>query len=190
MAAEKGCHFFAPVSPQRAPKARQPRWQIAPCAQHAVAVAVVFLVVIPEGDLRLLFSPQPNWLFQAILYKSFMLLKPSLLLRIEEAVLLLLTLFLYHHLHYSWLLFAALFLVPDLFMFGYLINPRLGAATYNLVHTLWFPVAFFFAGYILHWQAAPAIALIWIAHIATDRLLGFGLKYPTFFKDTHLQHIP
>jgi hypothetical protein len=35
-----------------APKARQPRWQIAPCAQHAVA----FLVVIPKGDLRLLLS--------------------------------------------------------------------------------------------------------------------------------------
>jgi len=25
---------------------------------------------------------------------------------------------------------------------------------------------------------------------AFDRLLGYGLKYPTYFKDTHLQHIP
>jgi hypothetical protein len=33
---------------------------------------------------------------------------------------------------------------------------------------------------------ARFIALIWIAHIAFDRLLGFGLKYPTQFKDTHL----
>jgi hypothetical protein len=30
------------------------------------------------------------------------------------------------------------------------------------------------------------LALIWFAHIGFDRLLGFGLKYPTRFKDTHL----
>jgi hypothetical protein len=119
-----------------------------------------------------------------------MLTRPSILLRIEEAFLLAAALFAYQYLHYSWLLFAILFLAPDLFMFGFLINPRAGAATYNLVHTLWLPIALIFAGYLLHWSAAPAIALIWTAHIAMDRLLGFGLKYPTTFKDTHLQHIP
>jgi hypothetical protein len=119
-----------------------------------------------------------------------MLTRPSILLRIEEAALLAAALLLYQHLHYSWLLFAILFLAPDLFMLGYLINPRLGSATYNLVHTLWLPIALLFASYLLHWQLAPAVALIWISHIAFDRLLGYGLKYPTFFKDTHLQHIP
>jgi hypothetical protein len=29
-------------------------------------------------------------------------------------------------------------------------------------------------------------SLIWIAHIGFDRMLGFGLKHPTRFKDTHL----
>jgi hypothetical protein len=29
--------------------------------------------------------------------------------------------------------------------------------------------------------------LIWIVHIGMDRMLGFGLKYPTGFKETHLQ---
>jgi hypothetical protein len=29
--------------------------------------------------------------------------------------------------------------------------------------------------------------LIWTSHIGLDRLLGFGLKYPTRFNDTHLQ---
>jgi hypothetical protein len=118
-----------------------------------------------------------------------MLNSPSILLRFEEAFLLAAVLFLYHHLHFSWLLFAILFLAPDLFMAGYLINPRLGSATYNLVHTLWLPIALLFAGYLLHSPIVPAVALIWIAHIALDRLLGYGLKYPTFFKDTHLQHI-
>jgi Domain of unknown function (DUF4260) len=32
------------------------------------------------------------------------------------------------------------------------------------------------------------LSLIWIAHIGLDRMLGFGLKYPTRFKDTHLDH--
>ena len=30
------------------------------------------------------------------------------------------------------------------------------------------------------------LALIWIAHIGMDRLLGYGLKYPSGFRDTHL----
>src|SRR6266550_1697628 len=117
-----------------------------------------------------------------------MLTRPSLLLRIEDAILLLATLFAYQHLHYSWLLFAILFLTPDLFMLGYLANVHLGAAIYNLAHTFTLPLAFLFLSYIQHWRLAQTIALIWTAHIAFDRLLGYGLKYPTYFKDTHLQH--
>jgi hypothetical protein len=119
-----------------------------------------------------------------------MLTRPSLLLRIEEAILLFLTLFAYQHLHASWLLFAILFLTPDLFMLGYLLNTRAGAATYNLAHTLTLPLTLLLASYIQHWHLALELALIWTAHIAFDRLLGYGLKYPTYFKDTHLQHIP
>jgi Domain of unknown function (DUF4260) len=119
-----------------------------------------------------------------------MLTRPSLLLHIEEAVLLILTLFAYQHLHASWLLFSILFLTPDLFMLGYLVNTRLGAAIYNLAHTLTLPIALLLASYIQHWHLAAELALIWIAHIAFDRLLGYGLKYPTHFKDTYLQHIP
>ena len=119
-----------------------------------------------------------------------MLTRPALLLHLEEAALLVLTLYAYQHLHYSWLLFAILFLTPDLFMLGYLINTRVGAATYNLAHTLTLPLALLLASYIEHWHLASTLALIWTAHIALDRLLGYGLKYPTFFKDTHLQHIP
>jgi hypothetical protein len=119
-----------------------------------------------------------------------MLTRPAILLRAEEAVVLTLTIFAYQHLHYSWLLFALLFFAPDLFMLGYLINARAGAATYNLAHTITLPLALLLTSYIEHWPLPTALALIWTAHIAFDRLLGYGLKYPTFFKDTHLQHIP
>jgi hypothetical protein len=119
-----------------------------------------------------------------------MFTRPVILLRVEEAILLAATIFSYQRLRYSWPLFAILFLAPDLFMVGYLANPRLGAALYNLVHTLSLPLTLLLTGYLLHWPLAPALSLIWIAHIALDRLLGYGLKYPTFFRDTHLQHIP
>ena len=63
-----------------------------------------------------------------------MLTRPALLLRVEEAALLAASILLYAHLHFSWWLFAGLFLAPDLFMLGYLANPRIGAALYNLGH--------------------------------------------------------
>ena len=118
-----------------------------------------------------------------------MLTRPAFVLRLEEASLLLASILLYRHLHFSWLIFAVLFLVPDLSMLGYLVNPRLGAALYNFGHALFLPVLFFtFAA----GTARPlwmAISVIWFSHIVWDRLLGYGLKYPTYFKDTHLQHI-
>jgi hypothetical protein len=119
-----------------------------------------------------------------------MLTQPSLLLKLEYATLTLATILLYHHLHYSGLLFAILFLAPDLSMLGYLANPRTGSAIYNLGHTLFLPLTLFLIAYTINHPLLIAITIIWISHIAFDRLLGYGLKYPTFFKDTHLQHIP
>lgn len=87
------------------------------------------------------------------------------------------------------MLFAVLFLSPDLFMVGYLVNARIGAAVYNLVHTLFAPAVLIAIAVLLSkWQLLPFL-LIWTAHIALDRMLGFGLKYPTRFKDTHLQKV-
>jgi hypothetical protein len=118
-----------------------------------------------------------------------MLTNPSLLLRVEAALLLTAAIITYAHFHLSWLLFAVLFLAPDLFMLGYLLNPRTGSALYNLGHTLTIPLVLFTAAWQQHRQLLLAIATIWIAHIAFDRLLGYGLKYPAHFKDTHLQHL-
>jgi hypothetical protein len=118
-----------------------------------------------------------------------MLTRPAWLLRVEEACLLAAAVGLYAHLHFSWLLFAVLFLAPDLFMVGFLANPRVGAAIYNLGHWLLWPLALFAAGFATGRRELQAIALIWFSHIVIDRALGYGMKYPTFFKDTHLQHI-
>lgn len=114
-----------------------------------------------------------------------MLAHPGLLLRIEGAVVLIAALVGYAHLGGSWGWFIALFLLPDISMLGYLRNPKLGASCYNLVHTYITPAMVLFVSMYLH-STAVLYVLIWIAHIGFDRFLGFGLKYPTFFKDTHL----
>ena len=44
-------------------------------------------------------------------------------------------------------------------------------------------------GFVSGLPAAMAGALIWIAHIGFDRALGYGLKYATGFRDTHLGRI-
>ena len=118
-----------------------------------------------------------------------MLTKPSVLIRLEGAVVTALSIFIYGQDQFSWILFAVLFLAPDLSMLGYVANVRIGAAIYNFVHTFLAPgllvaIAIFASKHLL-----LPLALIWIAHIGFDRMLGFGLKYPTHFKDTHLQHL-
>jgi hypothetical protein len=85
---------------------------------------------------------------------------------------------------HSWILFAALFLAPDLSFAAYLAGPRVGAAAYNALHSYLGPLAL--AVGLLAAGASPALALIWAAHIGFDRTLGYGLKYPTNFGDAHL----
>jgi hypothetical protein len=113
-------------------------------------------------------------------------MNPRPLLHLEGAAVLIVSLFSYHWSQGSWLPFALLFLVPDLSMLGYAANVRVGAITYNAVHTYVGPLEL--AGYSFG-SNRPAIclrSLMWIAHIGLDRMLGFGLKYPTRFNDTHL----
>ncbi|CCV03222.1 conserved hypothetical protein [Mesorhizobium metallidurans STM 2683] len=89
----------------------------------------------------------------------------------------------------SWWLFALLILVPDLSMLGYLAGPRVGAIAYNALHILIVPLILALVGYVFANSMETAVALIWIAHIAVDRALGYGLKLPTGFQDTHLGRI-
>jgi hypothetical protein len=118
-----------------------------------------------------------------------MLAKPGVLLRLEGAAFLAAVVYLYRVNGGSWWLFLALFLWPDLGMLGYLANVRLGARLYNLVHIAAIPVLMAVWSYATHQGGLLSFALIWLAHIEWDRAFGYGLKYPTFFKDTHLQHV-
>lgn len=115
--------------------------------------------------------------------------QPKILLHVEGGVLLTLALFAFWMTQGNWWLFALLILAPDLAMVGYLAGPRVGAAAYNAFHTYLFPGLLAVIG-LLTVSAIPLhIALIWFAHIGGDRMLGYGLKYTTAFKDTHLQKV-
>jgi hypothetical protein len=75
-------------------------------------------------------------------------------------------------------------LVPAIAAAGYLAGTRPGALLYNLAHATLLPPVMLGAG---HWQAdrlAEALALVWLAHIGLDRLLGMGLKYSDRFTHT------
>jgi uncharacterized protein DUF4260 len=117
--------------------------------------------------------------------------------RLESLLVLAAMLALYQWHGASWWLFAALILVPDLSMLGYLLNPRFGAFAYNLVHAYIGPALIIVSGVLLSasqlapyaiWDLAP-FAIIWTAHIAIDRALGYGLKNPEGFTSTHLGKI-
>jgi hypothetical protein len=105
-------------------------------------------------------------------------------LRLEGLAVFLLAVLLYGRGEYSWWLFAALVLVPDASMVGYLAGARVGAVVYNAAHSYAGPLLLA-AGLLLTGRAL-ALPLIWLAHIGADRLVGYGLKYPTSFADTHL----
>jgi hypothetical protein len=114
---------------------------------------------------------------------------PAVLLRLEGLAILVGSLVLYFHADFGWLLLVVLFFVPDLSFVAYALGPRLGAAAYDVLHTEVFPIALGVAGVVGGSDRAVQLALIWLGHIGLDRTLGYGLKYPTAFKDTHLSRL-
>jgi hypothetical protein len=119
-----------------------------------------------------------------------MLTKPAVLLRLEGGIVLAAAIVGYARvLHGSWWIFAVFFLAPDLCLLGYAARRHLAmaAALYNAAHTYLLPLALGGWSWWTNAHAGEAAAAIWIAHIALDRMLGFGLKYPEGFKPTHLQ---
>jgi hypothetical protein len=114
---------------------------------------------------------------------------PAVLLRLEGLAVLVGSLVLYFHADFGWLLLVVLFFAPDLSFAAYALGPRLGAAAYDALHTEVFPIALGVAGVVADSDRPVQLALIWLGHIGLDRTLGYGIKYPTAFKDTHLSRL-
>ncbi len=114
---------------------------------------------------------------------------PHVLLRLEGLAALGATVLAYASGGFPWTRFLLLFLLPDLTMVGYLLGPRVGAAFYDAGHTYCAALALWMLGFAGHHPLLQSLALIWAAHIGFDRLVGYGLKYGSGFKDTHLGRV-
>jgi hypothetical protein len=106
--------------------------------------------------------------------------------RVEGLALFVLALLIYRDTGYPWWLFLLLWLVPDLSAAGYLANPRVGAFFYNVGHVLVGPAILLGWGLLAGSDLVTMLGAVWLSHVGGDRALGYGLKHPTSFQDTHL----
>lgn len=115
--------------------------------------------------------------------------QPRLLLHLEGLAIFIGAVALYWTEGFSGWLFALLLFAPDLSMVGYLKNPQVGATVYNAIHTFVTAGILLGIGWSLEIDQLLQLGLILAAHIGIDRTLGYGLKYATAFKETHLQRM-
>lgn len=108
------------------------------------------------------------------------------LIRLEELGQFLLSILLFSQSDYAWWLFPACLLLPDVSMFGYLANPKVGAWVYNLFHHKLLGIAILSIGFLLGSTLLSFVGIILFGHSAMDRIFGYGLKLEDNFKHTHL----
>ena len=111
------------------------------------------------------------------------------LLRLEGGAALLAGIALYQQTGGEWFWFVVLLLLPDLSMLGYARGPAIGSVSYDLVHNWALAGVVLGLGFVLQVPIVFGAGAALLAHIGGDRLLGYGLKYPTSFQDTHLGRI-
>lgn len=113
----------------------------------------------------------------------------NFLVKAEYAVIFLLSIALFAPLPFAWWWYPLLILVPDIGMAGYLLNPRIGALTYNATHWLPLAVLVYVGGALLGYSFVTLLGVVMIGHIGLDRMFGYGLKYADSFRHTHLGRI-
>lgn len=87
---------------------------------------------------------------------------------------------------FGWWVALLVFFSPDLSFLGYLAGPRAGAIAYNAVHIYGFGTVALAAGLVVGLPWLAACGLLWLGHSGFDRMLGYGLKLPSGFGETHL----
>jgi Domain of unknown function (DUF4260) len=118
-----------------------------------------------------------------------LLTNPVTLQRLEGLVLFTGSIYAWFALGGSWWLFLLLLLTPDISMLGYLVNARVGARLYNVIHSYPLPAASLALGLWLNIPMLTFAGVLVLAHIGWDRMLGYGLKLGSSFQDTHLGRI-
>ena len=83
-------------------------------------------------------------------------------------------------------MFVVLLFIPDISMLGYLYSTKFGAWLYNLIHHRGLAAMVALIGYEMYNKWVMLVGIILFAHIALDRIMGYGLKYEDSFYHTHL----
>lgn len=108
------------------------------------------------------------------------------MLKLEEAALFAASIYAFSLLDYSWWWFFGLLLTPDIGMIGYTAGNKVGAITYNIFHHKAVALLAGVLGVMFVNQPLMLAGIILFAHSSMDRVFGYGLKYFTGFKHTHL----
>lgn len=111
------------------------------------------------------------------------------IIKIEELGMFLFGIYLFNQLDYAWWWFLVLILAPDLSMIGYIFGNKSGAFLYNLFHHKAIAIMVYLAGIYFSNSMIQLAGIILFAHSSMDRMMGYGLKYETGFKFTHLGEI-
>jgi len=119
--------------------------------------------------------------------------RPTLLIRVEAAMAAVGLVLVLAALGPPWWLWVVVLAAPDLSLLAYRAGTRVGAIVYNAAHFAALPLAGLAGLFLVAGLDADAtlveIAMLWLLHITIDRALGFGLKLPSGFRDTHLGRI-
>ena len=111
------------------------------------------------------------------------------LVQLENLGLFGLAIYLFSQLGFSWWMFPAFLLLPDLSMIGYAFGNKIGAIVYNFFHHQFLAVMVYLIGIYLENDWIQFFGIIFFAHSVMDRIFGYGLKHFSGFKDTHLGKI-
>lgn len=110
-------------------------------------------------------------------------------LQLEETGLFLLGIYFFNQLDFAWWWFLLLILTPDFAMIGYAFGNKAGAFAYNFFHHKGIAVLVYLAGIYFSDYSIQLAGIILFSHAAMDRVFGYGLKYESGFKFTHLGEI-
>ncbi len=122
-----------------------------------------------------------------------MSVRPIPLLRLEATVAAAVLIYVLYAIGARWEPVVFGLILPDLSLLLWRFGAKIGATAYNLAHFAAIPLVGVAAYGLVetgpHSERALALFLAWLLHISIDRALGFGLKGPDGFRDTHLGRI-
>ena len=111
------------------------------------------------------------------------------IIKLEELGLFVFGIYLFSLLNFEWWWFLVLILAPDIAMLGYIFGNKSGAFFYNIFHHRGIAIIVYILGCYLKMDLLQLIGVILFSHSSMDRMFGYGLKFESGFKYTHLGEI-